>query len=109
MSGQILADVGALRQDLEEAAVEILDHAIRGLALCEAEHLDRTAIREAYSAILEACCFQDLAGQRLQRIEDIVLQRADGRADAHLLNGPANGGPDQDAIDALFGDPGDGR
>jgi hypothetical protein len=109
MTSPVLSDIAALRQDLDEAAVEILDHTLRGMALCEAAELDRTALRDVCSAILAACSFQDLAGQRLQRIEDNLLGKSDGRDDAHLLNGPSNGGPDQAAIDALFGNQGDGR
>ncbi len=73
--------------------------------------------------IIEACSFQDLTGQRvnkvvktLQHIEERISRFADvmGAVDApsedrrtreeKLLNGPALGGPatSQDAIDALF-------
>lgn len=109
MMSPVLSDIAALRQDLDDAAVEILDHTLRGMALCEAEELDRAALRDVCSAILAACSFQDLAGQRLQRIEDSLIGRTDARDDAHLLNGPANGGPDQAAIDALFRDSGHAR
>jgi chemotaxis protein CheZ len=80
--------------------------------------------------IIEACSFQDLAGQRvskvvtsLRHVEDRVSRFADvmgvrdadqvseetaeeKRARELLLNGPAIGGPEtsQDDIDAMFAD-----
>lgn len=80
--------------------------------------------------IFMACSFQDLTGQRTQKIVQVLHYlesrinlminiwgmeeakaqdleiRVDARPDAHLLNGPQmeGRGRDQDAIDALFGE-----
>lgn len=105
MRDAALSDIAALQQDLDEAACVLVEGALRGLALTQADSMDRDALRAVLSDILEACSFQDLAGQRLQRIQGALLGLNDARADAHLLNGPMNGqAPSQADIDALFGD-----
>jgi chemotaxis protein CheZ len=85
-------------------------------------------VNERVMEIFQACSFQDITGQRVQKIvetlrhiesriarfatvmgvEDAAGEESetDKRKKALLLNGPALNGPEvqQDAIDALFGD-----
>lgn len=102
--------IALIRADIEQAADAMLAAAEMGLGdigaaregqLSALDRLERTLC-----AILEACAFQDLAGQRLSRLESMVATTGFGPEPEHdpLLNGPAAPGQglDQDAADALF-------
>lgn len=126
--------------DTEGAAFEILRQAERAQAAAGRLHAgtstdtgaDLTEVDEAATAIVLACAFQDIAGQRVRKVLTamrLVETRvaalvalmgispeetqpagpatADAaRPDAHLLNGPssaAEGGLQQSAVDDLFG------
>lgn len=110
MTGEACEIVAAIRCDLEQAADAMLSAAEQGLRdLAAARNGDvggLERIEKTLGAILEACAFQDLAGQRLSRLESAILSPATpekGRSDP-LLNGPAapGAGLDQDAADALM-------
>ncbi|MFC7611502.1 protein phosphatase CheZ [Teichococcus aestuarii] len=136
------ADMGdtldAVVGDTEGAALEILRQAERAQAAAGRLHAgtstDTTAdlaeVDEAATAIVLACAFQDLTGQRVRKVLGAMRQveariaglvsllgispdelsampeTAPSRPDAHLLNGPstaAQGGLGQSAVDDLFG------
>lgn len=99
-----LIEIEALKASLDEACDLLMTQAETGLALAAAQTVDPDRVAAAFSEILSLCSFQDLAGQRLSRLADLLSgSAADARPDAHLLNGPANaGGLDQAAADALF-------
>ncbi len=99
-----LIEVEAVRSALDVAGDAILSAAQRGLTLSSAAPVDGERLGEIFAEILALCAFQDLAGQRLDRLtHSLAGEVVDQRPDAHLLNGPANGdGLDQAAADALF-------
>lgn len=105
------AIIATIRREVEQAADHMLSAAEKGLR-------DLTAAREGQSAafdniertlcaILEACAFQDLTGQRLSRLEAMIgavgLRAAPVGS---LLNGPALAGQglDQSAADSILAD-----
>jgi len=107
--------IAGMRRDIEMAAEALLTAAEQGLQDVKAARdggpaaLDR--LEAKLCAILEACAFQDLVGQRLSQLEAALGAAAGGpslQLDGGLLNGPAPPGQglDQAAIDALLG-PGD--
>lgn len=76
-------------------------------------------VAECCDEIVEACCFQDITGQRMSQvnealsaIEDTLTFLSDGPAEAArpedqtLLNGPAlpGGGMEQEAVDEILAD-----
>lgn len=99
-----LDEIAAIRRLLDETADALMTAAERGMTLAAEQPLDGPAVTAAFSEVLELCAFQDLAGQRLQRLANSLSGGVmDARADAALLHGPANGGGvDQDQADALF-------
>lgn len=122
-------ELDAVVKDTEHATETIMTEA-EGLLGCHPADLAayKTEVDAAMMRIIEACSFQDLTGQRvnkvistLRHIEERVAQFADalGVKDAArpetdadvrkrdlLLNGPAVGGPEtqQHDIDAMFAD-----
>jgi chemotaxis protein CheZ len=135
-----LGDVlDAVVTDTEEAALEILRQAERAQAAAGRLHAgdsadtsaDLAEVDAAATAIVMACAFQDITGQRVRKVLSTMRQvearvaalvallgiSADeatagsrpilvDRPDAHLLNGPstaAQGGLGQNAVDDLFG------
>ena len=107
--GEAEAIIAALRADIDTAAHAILSAAERGLRnVASVGAGDRSAVvdlERTLLGILEACAFQDLAGQRLSRLTAVVA--AAGAVEAPhdpLLYGPAlpGTGLDQEAADALF-------
>lgn len=106
--------IALIRADIEQAADAMLAAAEMGLGDVGAAREGQTAaldrVERTLCAILEACAFQDLAGQRLSRLESLIATTEFGPAPEHdpLLNGPAAPGQglDQDAADALFNDAG---
>jgi chemotaxis regulatin CheY-phosphate phosphatase CheZ len=102
----ILAELRALRHDIAAAAESILSAVESGLSeLNDSRDVDGAVARakNAFHVVLEACAFQDLTGQRLSRIENLLTGAANAGLDP-LLNGPAltGRGLDQAAADALF-------
>lgn len=110
MSGDAREIIGLIRSDIEQAADSMLAAAEMGLRDVAAAREGQAAaidrIERTLCAILEACAFQDLAGQRLSRLEGALNAGlvAPPPADP-LLNGPAGPGEglNQAAADALFG------
>ena len=106
--------IALIRADIEQAADAMLAAAEMGLGDINAARDGQTAaldrVERTLCAILEACAFQDLSGQRLSRLESLIATTQFGPAPDHdpLLNGPAAPGQglDQDAADALFNDAG---
>lgn len=97
--------VDEVRGDLEEAATRILSLACKGLGQLRAP-VDLDALEAAFTGLLEASSFQDLTGQKLDRLEALLTGRVEERPDSHLLNGPAGAeGLDQAAADRLFSGP----
>lgn len=95
----------AIRGEVEQAADVMLSAAERCLSDLsrarggEAAAFDR--IEETLCAILEACAFQDLTGQRLSKLEAIMDANSSGViAGDPLLNGPALSGQGIDQAEA---------
>jgi Chemotaxis phosphatase, CheZ len=127
-------ELGAIVSSTERATSDILSSAEKIAAAAarvprnEFTEPAMTEIDDQATAIMMACSFQDITGQRTTKVvntlryieervhsmiqiwgEDAlkgitVPEDQDARPDAHLLNGPAlEGGVSQDDIDALFG------
>jgi hypothetical protein len=100
----------AVRDELEQATDSILSAADQGArAIRRARSGEPAALSElegVFCAILEACTFQDLVGQRLSQLEDLLGDAVTNPALAvdPLLNGPAAAGQglDQAAADGLM-------
>lgn len=96
--------IAAARRDLTAAAGGLMAASEAGLrAVAMARDGDGEAlarIEAAFLAVLEACAFEDLIGQRLTRLAMVASERS-APQDA-LLNGPAlpGQGLDQAEIDA---------
>ena len=100
-----LIEIEALKSELEIACDALLSAAISGMDVATRPPENSGDVSEIFAEIISLCAFQDLAGQRLDRLsQQIAGDGVDTRPDAGLLHGPANGdGLDQDAADALFG------
>ena len=100
-----LIEIETLKSELEIACDALLSAAQCGLDLSAARPADGEAMSAVFVEIMGLCAFQDLAGQRLDRLAaEIAGGAVDTRPDSDLLFGPANGnGLDQSAADALFG------
>ena len=121
------AELEAITRDTENATHAIMNsaEAIMGMSSSDANY--KASVDDEVMKIFEACSFQDITGQRvskvvnvLKQIEERVAKLADTlgiddsaptemsaeekRRHDLLLNGPAIGGPEtkQDAIDAMF-------
>lgn len=101
--------IGLIRQDIEQAADSMLAAAEMGLrdiaAAREGQASALERLERTLCAILEACAFQDLAGQRLGNLETAIMGAQLGSTTGDpLLNGPAAPGQglDQSAADALM-------
>lgn len=99
-------EIEVIRTEVENAADAMLSAAMHGLALVgKARTGDQSALDEleaTFCAILEACAFQDLTGQRLSRLKAHSLRVA--FSEDALLQGPASAGAglNQDSADRLF-------
>ena len=105
LTDRILDELAALRGSLETAAEDILGAIERAMA-CTALLDDpqaRIDLDLLLFAALEACAFQDLAGQRLSNVARLLAGIAE--PSDPLLAGPQRPGMglDQGAADALFG------
>ena len=96
-------EIAALKAELEAACDALLSAAQSGLELSADTPVDGELVGSMFAEILGLCAFEDLAGQRLDRLAATLAGGAeDRRPDAHLLNGPADDGLDQAAADVLF-------
>jgi chemotaxis regulatin CheY-phosphate phosphatase CheZ len=111
-------------------AVDRIGVAAARLAVSDAPDSVRSEIETQVTAIMMACSFQDITGQRTTKVvntlryidkrinsmieiwgidgsvKPVASENEDSRPDAHLLNGPAlEGGVSQGDVDALFGTP----
>ena len=100
-----LIEIEALKSELEITCDALLSAALSGIEAATNPPDDGAGVTEIFAEIVSLCAFQDLAGQRLDRLsQQIAGGGVDRRPDAGLLHGPANGnGLDQSAADALFG------
>lgn len=106
----VAREIQLIRQEVEQAADAFISAADRGLELVAQARAGKPealpALEKTFFAILEACAFQDLMGQRLSRLSvapgGVITAK---RAADPLLQGPADRGAglDQTAADALFG------
>lgn len=110
----LVAQIDAVRDDLDQAAETLFTAAEEALGHIAAARagtpVPLDAMQDLLCRIIEGCAFQDLTGQRLDRIAALVgaASRPDHAEDSHgLLNGPAlpGAGLDQAAADALFNSP----
>lgn len=101
---EMQGEIEALKAELETACDALLSAAQTGLELAADTPVDGETVGAMFAEILVLCSFQDLAGQRLDRLAArLAGGAAETRPDAHLLNGPANSdGLDQAAADTLF-------
>jgi chemotaxis regulatin CheY-phosphate phosphatase CheZ len=108
-----LRELAAIRSTAEEAAARILDSAEGLLALSDKEEAKKA--EEAILAIMTACGFHDLVGQRVSKIAESLDRvivgrmsrpRMGSRNRKSRLEGPGLPGTSEQAqarIDALFG------
>ncbi len=97
-------------QQLESAVKEQEAAVNRILGLCEAIHskLNDRGTKLQVEAIIEACSFQDVTGQRIHKVERLILYLRDGgllsAADLPQETKPAtgNGELSQSQIDQLL-------
>ena len=103
------AIIQVIRDEVESATDALLsgaERALRDVAAAragDAGALDR--LESTLCAMLEACAFQDLTGQRLSKLDGMVANGTLAEApDDPLLNGPAlpGQGLDQAAVDQAF-------
>lgn len=104
-----LAEMEAIRSEIEAAADRLLMIAVSGLELMTAARsgsvVAMDGVERALCDVVQTCSFHDLAGQRLSRL-GAILDSADPRQTAgSLMNGPAMAGEglDQAAADDIFG------
>ncbi len=101
------AEIEIIRGEIEAAAEAVIAASLKGLELIEAhksgERATLDGMEAIFCAILEACAFQDLTGQRLSKLVLACAGVAMPRQDT-LLNGPASPGVglDQDTADRLL-------
>jgi chemotaxis protein CheZ len=122
------AELDAVVKDTEAATETIMQAAESVMELSPAEDLDayKSAVDAQMMAIIEACSFQDITGQRVSKVvgtlehiegrisrfasvmgvKDAVQEKNDKERwrETNLLHGPQIGGPatKQESIDALF-------
>ena len=97
----------AIRHEVDEAAERILSAAEQGLKALGACGKDRGACAQfeaLFQAILEACAFHDLVGQRLSNLEGLLEGGTPPARRDSLLNGPAPPGQglDQGLVDKIL-------
>ena len=106
-SGLAVAEIQAAQLEIAEAADAILFATETSLSRLAAYRAgDATGlidVERALCAILGACAFQDLSGQRLSKVEGWLSGTATTQSDP-LAHGPSlqGAGLDQDAADLLF-------
>jgi len=122
-----MSEIGLIVETTEQAANEIMQSVEEIMALPHAPFEDyRASVEEQCVRVLAACSFQDLAGQRMSKVVEVLLKlelkvaniaelMGEGEeedageepvreGDTILLNGPTapGEGVDQSEIDALF-------
>ncbi len=103
-------ELDALRADIALAADAMLFAAESGVgkvaAAWEGDAAALGEIEQLFLAMLEACAFQDITGQRLTKLQRLLAGGADAFAVSSLEHGPAlhGQGLDQAAADSLFDD-----
>ena len=105
MREDALLEIAQIRKTLDEAAEDLLGAAERAMGLLSGSGAE--GLETEISAMISACAFHDLVGQRLTRLEALIGEQApDMRNAPELLNGPANPGQglDQAAADRLMSD-----
>lgn len=120
-------ELDAIVKETEAATHAIMGAAEAIMAADGADAAGRAAIEAECLKIFEACSFQDITGQRIRKVVDTLTHieerllklrdiwgpdlvdaatddTANGREDAHLLNGPQlrGEGLDQSSVDSLF-------
>ena len=104
--GDASAEIEVIRCEIESAADAMLSAASHGMALVARARLGESSaldeLEATFCAILEACAFQDLTGQRLSRLKGYSIQVA--YSEDALLQGPARSGLglNQEAADRIF-------
>ena len=102
-----LAELDAMKIEIAEAADAILfatEHSLSRIAAYRAGEVAALAeVERALCAILGACAFQDLSGQRMAKLEGLLSGVELSSCDP-LAHGPALGPDrlDQSTADALF-------
>lgn len=124
------AELEAITRDTENATHAIMNSAEAIMGMQSADKAYKNAVDDEIMKIFEACSFQDITGQRVSKVVNVLkqieervgrlattlgvedslpteLSADDIRRRDLLLNGPAIGGPEtrQDAIDAMFDEP----
>ena len=124
------AELEAITRDTENATHAIMNSAEAIMGMQSADTAYKNAVDDEIMKIFEACSFQDITGQRVSKVVNVLKQIEErvGRLATTLgvedslptelsadeirrrdllLNGPAIGGPEtrQDAIDAMFDEP----
>lgn len=101
--------IATIRREVEQAADSMLSAAEKCMrdvnAAREGQPGALDSLERTLCAILEACAFQDLTGQRLSKLDSMIETTAfHASIDDPLLNGPALAGQglDQSAADALL-------
>lgn len=109
MEAEARATLAAMGTEIEKAVDTILNAAescLRDIGAARAgQALDLDRAEQALCAILEACAFQDLTGQRLSNLNGMIgALPIHDRAGDPLLNGPAlaGRGVDQTMADHLL-------
>ncbi|ESQ87717.1 chemotaxis protein CheZ [Asticcacaulis sp. AC460] len=120
------AELEAITRDTENATHAIMNAAEEIMGMSEATPGYKAKVDDEVMKIFEACSFQDITGQRVSKVVNVLKQieervgklantlgvddkptemtADEKRRHDLLLNGPAIGGPEtkQDAIDAMF-------
>ena len=124
------AELEAITRDTENATHAIMNSAEAIMGMQSADTAYKNAVDDEIMKIFEACSFQDITGQRVSKVVNVLkqieervgrlattlgvedslpteLSADEVRRRDLLLNGPAIGGPEtrQDAIDAMFDEP----
>jgi chemotaxis protein CheZ len=122
-----MSEIGLIVETTEQAANEIMQAVEEIMALPPAPIEEyRASVDEQCLRVLAACSFQDLAGQRMSKVVEVLLklelkvsniaelmgeseeqdleEESPREGDTILLNGPTapGEGVDQSEIDALF-------
>ena len=108
-AGEAKAIIKVIREEVGQSVEAVMtnaEQALRGITAIRGGDSDALEhVEAALCAILEACAFEDIAGQRLSQLEAMVRAAVQPRIGGDpLLNGPAlpGQGIDQAAADAHF-------
>jgi hypothetical protein len=99
-------EIEVIRNEIERATENILSAATTGLSLSTVAKSGNLSVMDdverVFYAIIEACTFQDITGQRLSRLKSCSVNI--NFLEDELLHGPAtsNGGMTQEDADSFF-------